>query len=124
MQIKRTLYKAHGGLFLSMSIVGTETCHSKVMFDLCFPTRAWIHSLSERPQWSERWCNVVIISLLKKSLNSSKSKRKLVAFLLLSYRCIVTINVLSQWLLLTVPWVGLQCVIVVYPDHSHLLFEN
>ena len=33
---------------------------------------------------------------------------------LLSYRCIVTINVL--WHFLTVPWVGLQCVIVVFPD--------
>ena len=22
----------------------------------------------------------------------------------------------------TVPWVGLQCVIVVFPDHTHLLF--
>ena len=49
-----------------------------------------------------------------------KRKRKLVALLLLSYRCIVTINVL--WLLLTVPWIGLQCVIVVFPDHTHLLF--
>ena len=49
-----------------------------------------------------------------------KRKRKLVALLLLSYRCIVTINVL--WLFLTVPWVGLQCVIVVFPDHTHLLF--
>ena len=49
-----------------------------------------------------------------------KRKRKLVALLLLSYRCIVTINVL--WLFLTVPWVGLQYVIVVFPDHSHLLF--
>ena len=39
-------------------------------------------------------------------------KRKLVALLLLSYRCIVTINVL--WLFLAVPWVGLQCVIVVF----------
>ena len=48
-------------------------------------------------------------------------KRKLkVALLLLSYRCIVTINVL--WLFLTVPWVGLYCVIVVFPDHTHLLF--
>ena len=27
------------------------------------------------------------------------------------------------WLLLTVWWVGLQCVIVVFPDHSHLLFS-
>ena len=49
-----------------------------------------------------------------------KRKRKLVALLLLSYRCIVTINVL--WLFLTVPWVGLQHVIVVILDHTHLLF--
>ena len=27
-----------------------------------------------------------------------------------------------MWLFLTVPWVGLQCVIVVFPDHTHLLF--
>ena len=49
-----------------------------------------------------------------------KRKRKLVALLLLSYRCIVTINVLC--LILTVPRVGLQCVIVIFPDHTHLLF--
>ena len=49
-----------------------------------------------------------------------KRKKKLVALLLLSYRCIVTINV--PWLFLTVPWVGLQYVIVVFPDHTHLLF--
>ena len=47
-------------------------------------------------------------------------KRKLVALLLLSYRCIVTINVL--WLFLPVPLVGLQCVIVLFPEHAHLLF--
>ena len=47
-----------------------------------------------------------------------KRKRKLVALLLLSYRCIATLNVL----LVTVPWVGLLCVIVVFPDHIHLLF--
>ena len=46
--------------------------------------------------------------------------RKLVALLLLSYRCIVTINVL--WLFLTVLWVGLQCAIVVFPDHTHIFF--
>ena len=51
-----------------------------------------------------------------------KRKRKLVVLLLLSYKCIVTINVLL--LLLTVPWVGLQCVIVVFPDQTHLLFGN
>ena len=49
-----------------------------------------------------------------------KRKNKLVALLLLSNSCIVTINVL--WLFLTVPWVGLQCVIVVFLDHTHLLF--
>ena len=51
-----------------------------------------------------------------------KRKSKLVAVLLLSYRCLVTVNVL--WLFLTVPWVGLQYVIVVFPDHTHLLFCN
>ena len=51
-----------------------------------------------------------------------KRKRKLVAFLLLSYRYIVTIIVL--WLFLMLPWVGLQCVIVVFPDHTHLLFDR
>ena len=50
-----------------------------------------------------------------------KRKRKFVALLLLSYRCSVTINTL--WLFLTVPWVGLQYVIVVLPDHTHLLFN-
>ena len=49
-----------------------------------------------------------------------KRKRKLVALLILSYRCIVTINVL--WLFLTEQWVGLQYLIVVFPDHTHLLF--
>ena len=44
----------------------------------------------------------------------------MVALLVLSYRCIVTINVL--WLFLTMPWVGLQYVSVVFPDHTHLLY--
>ena len=53
-----------------------------------------------------------------------KRKRKLVALLSLSYMCIVTITVL--WLFLTVPWIGLQCVILVIPDHTYmyLLFES
>ena len=50
-----------------------------------------------------------------------KRKRKLVALLLLSYRCIVTINV--PWLFLMMPWVGQLCVIGVFPDHTHLLFH-
>ena len=51
-----------------------------------------------------------------------KRKRKLVALILLSYRCIVTISAL--WLFLTVLLVGLQCAIVVFPDHTHLRFAN
>ena len=32
--------------------------------------------------------------------------------------CLVTVSVL--WLLLAVPWVGLQCVVVAFPGHYHL----
>ena len=46
-----------------------------------------------------------------------KRKRKLVALLLFYYICIVTINV--PWLFLTVSWVGLQYMSVVFPDHNH-----
>ena len=49
-----------------------------------------------------------------------KRKRKLVALLLLSFRCIVTLNVL--WLFLKVPCVCLQYMLVVFLDHTHLLF--
>ena len=49
-----------------------------------------------------------------------KRKRKLIALLLLSYSCIVTINVL--WRFLTVPWVCLNCVIVVFSIHNNLPF--
>ena len=51
-----------------------------------------------------------------------KRKREQVVLLLLSYGCLVTVNVL--WLFLTVPWVGLQCAIVVFPDHTHLPFDQ
>ena len=47
-----------------------------------------------------------------------KRKRKLVALLLLSYRCIVTMNVL--WLFLKRSWVYLQY--MVFPYHTHLRF--
>ena len=40
----------------------------------------------------------------------------------MSYGCLVTVN--AMWLFLTVPWVGMQCVIVVFPNHTHLLFKN
>ena len=51
-------------------------------------------------------------------------KRKLVASLLLSCRCVVAVGVL--WLYFAMPWLGLQYVIVIFPDHTpdhtHFLF--
>ena len=45
-------------------------------------------------------------------------KRELVALLSLSSWCLV----IYLWLFVAVPWVCLQFVIVVFPDHTHLLF--
>ena len=44
-------------------------------------------------------------------------KREMVALLILSSWCIVIV----VWLFLAVPWVCLQFVIVVFPEHTHLL---
>ena len=54
--------------------------------------------------------------------NHLEEEERAVALLLLSYRCLVTVNVL--WLFLAVPCVSLRCVIVVFPGHTHLLFEH
>ena len=51
-----------------------------------------------------------------------KRKKKLFALLSLSYRYIVTINVL--WLFLMVPLVGLQSLIVVFSGHTHFLLAS
>ena len=45
-------------------------------------------------------------------------KRELVALLNLSSWCLVMV----EWLFLAVPWDCLRFVIVVFPDHTHLLF--
>ena len=45
-------------------------------------------------------------------------KRELVAWLSLSYWCLICV----VWLFLAVPWVCLQFAIAVFPDHTHLLF--
>ena len=47
-------------------------------------------------------------------------KRELVALLSLSSWCIVMV----VWLFLMVPWVCLWFVIVVFPDHTNLLFAG
>ena len=45
-------------------------------------------------------------------------KRELVSVRCLSSWCLVTV----VWLFLTMPWVCQQFVIVLFPDHTHLLF--
>ena len=45
-------------------------------------------------------------------------KREVIALLSLSSWCLVIV----VWLFLVVPWVSLQFVIVVFPDHTHLLY--
>ena len=51
--------------------------------------------------------------------NHLGEEKRVVALLLLSFGCLVTLNAL--WLFITVPWVSLQCVIVVFLDHTLLL---
>ena len=45
-------------------------------------------------------------------------KKELVALLNLSSWCLVKV----EWLFLAVPLGCLRCVVVVFPDHTHLLF--
>ena len=47
-------------------------------------------------------------------------KRELVALLILSSWCLVIV----VWLFLAVPWVCLQFVIVVFPDHTHFFLPR
>ena len=47
-------------------------------------------------------------------------KRELVALLSLYSMCLVIV----VWLFLSVPWVCLQFIIVVFPDHIHLHLAN
>ena len=48
-----------------------------------------------------------------------KRKRELVALFILSYGYLVTVKV--QWLFLMMKWVGLEFMIVVFPDHTQQL---
>ena len=49
-----------------------------------------------------------------------KRERELVALLSLSCWCFVIV----VWLFLSVPWVCLQFVIVIFTNHTHLLFRG
>ena len=68
--------------------------------------------------WSLFW--FALLYILSSIAIILTRKRELFALLLLSIRCLVTVNVL--WLFLMVPWVDLQCVFVVFPDRTHLIF--
>ena len=64
---------------------------------LCFVVRFYVHT------------SIAIILM---------GKRELVALLNLSSWCLIMV----EWLFLGVPWGCLVFVIVVFPDHTHLLF--
>ena len=53
-------------------------------------------------------------------VQSSVQEESVVCFAFIASQSLVTVHVL--WLFLTVPWVALRCVIVVFLDHSHFLF--
>ena len=59
-----------------------------------------------------------LLCVLSSFVNISMGKRELIALLCLSSWCLVIV----VWLFLTMPWVCLQFVIVVFPDHTQLLF--
>ena len=67
------------------------------------------------------YCSVFCCTLLYVHSNFTiilMGKRELVALLSLSSWCLVMV----EWLFLVVPWVCLRFVIVVFPDHTHLLY--
>ena len=61
-----------------------------------------------------------VFSVLSSFVIILMGKRELAALLQFSSRCLVTVGFL--WLFLTVRKIGLQCVIVIFTDHTHLLF--
>ena len=68
-------------------------------------------------------CNCSVFCCMLVNVHSSiaiilMGKRELVALLYLSSWCLVIV----EWLFLAVPWGCLGFVIVVFPDHTHLLF--
>ena len=70
-----------------------------------------------------RFTQVIVLCFVVRYFMSSfaiilMGKRELVALLGLSSWCLMVV----VWLFLAVPWVCLQFVIVVFPDHTHLLF--
>ena len=66
------------------------------------------------------WCNVSVPCFVVHcfvSFLASQSSRWGRQSWLLYFVCL---SVIVLWFFLAVPWVGLQCVIVLFPDHTHL----
>ena len=53
--------------------------------------------------------------------NDLDEEKRAGCFAFIVFACLVTVNVL--WLFLMVPWVGLQCEVVVFPFNAHLLLD-
>ena len=70
--------------------------------------------------WSLFW--FALLCVLSSFVIILTRKRELVALPLLFSWFLVAVNFL--WLLLTVPWDGPQCVIVVFSDHTHLILQT
>ena len=88
-----------------------------------FPENAF-HCRKYLPQDKALYIAKKIFQLQKHIFQWKKDfllQKKLVALLLLSYKCLVTVNVL--WLFPKVPWVGMQCVIVVFSNHTTYFFN-
>ena len=79
---------------------------------------------NESSQWTySRICNCSMFCCTLLFVHSSiaiifMGKRELIALLYLSSWCLVMV----EWRFLAVPWGCLRFVIVVFPDHTHLLF--
>ena len=70
--------------------------------------------------WSLFW--FALLYVLSSFAIMLSKRRERVALFLESLGCLVSVTIL--WLSLAMPWVGLQFVIVVYPSHIHLPFQN
>ena len=86
----------------------------------------WLDCLLLLPLFVRVLCLVLVFyavfSILSNFAIILMGKRELVALTCSVFFMCVTVSVL--WLFLMVLWVGLQCVIVVFPHHAHLHFSK
>ena len=85
-------------------------CFRQRRFHHVFPKKAYVKHMTPRDGTS--------FEQTSSFANILMGKRELVALLNLSSWCLMIV----VWLFLAVPWVCLQFAIVVFPDHTHLLF--